>query len=123
MKAKILIITGLAIALILAFCGQSQAQRKVIDYSTQYAEGAIATRYDSTILLADETTLSYSKTEARIHCSNESVFNDIFKSHGTLFKRFTCTWKTDRHGRYKDYIIYLAKDDAQLIISWASKNL
>lgn len=76
-----------------------------------------------TILIADETTLNYTKTEARIHCSNESVFNEIFKSHGTLFKRFTCTWKTDRHGRYKDYIIYLNKDDAQLIINWAKSNL
>lgn len=76
-----------------------------------------------TILIADETTLNYTKTEARIHCSNESVFNEIFKSHGTLFKRFTCTWKTDRHGRYKDYMIYLNKDDAQLIINWAKTNL
>lgn len=126
MKAKILIITGLAIALIMAFCSQSNAQNKVGkagDYSTQYAEGAIATRYDSTILLADETTLSYSKTEARIHCSNESVFNDLFKSHGTIFKRFSCTWKTDRHGRYKDYVIYLAKGDAETIVKWAKINL
>lgn len=76
-----------------------------------------------TILLADETTLNYTKTEARIHCSNESVFNEIFKSHGTLFKRFTCTWKTDRHGRYKDYVIYLNKQDADYIINWAKINL
>lgn len=76
-----------------------------------------------TILIADETTLNYTKTEARIHCSNEDVFNKIFRSHGTLFKRFSCTWKTDRHGRYKDYIIYLNKDDAQLIINWAKSNL
>lgn len=76
-----------------------------------------------TVLLADETTLNYTKTEAKIHCSNETVFNIIFKSHSTLFKRFTCTWKTDRHGRYKDYIIYLSKRDAETIKSWAKTNL
>lgn len=76
-----------------------------------------------TILLADETTLNYNKTEAKIHCSNEAVFNELFKSHGTLFKRFTCAWKTDRHGRYKDYYIYLSKGDAELIINWAKTNL
>ena len=76
-----------------------------------------------TVLLADETILTYSKTEAKIHCSNESVFDDLFKSHGLLFKRFTCTWKTDRHGRYKDYIIYISKEGAELIQKWANKNL
>lgn len=76
-----------------------------------------------TILLADETTMNYTKTEARINCSNESVFNEIFKTHGTLFKRFTCTWKTDRHGRYKYYVVYLSKGDAEIIQTWAKTKL
>lgn len=74
-------------------------------------------------LIADETTLTYTKTGAKIHCSNESVFNKIFTTHGTLFKRFTCTWETDRHGRYKDYVIYLSSGDADIIKSWAKTNL
>lgn len=76
-----------------------------------------------TVLLADETTMNFTKTEARINCSNESVFNELFKTHGMLFKRFTCTWKTDRHGRYKYYVIYLSQGDADLIIKWANKYL
>lgn len=76
-----------------------------------------------TVLLADETTLNYTKTEAVIKCSNESVFNDIFKTHGTLFKRFSCTWKTDRHGRYKYYVVYLSQGDAEIIRNWAKTNL
>lgn len=88
-----------------------------------YLKGHAQTSITDTVLLADETTLNYTKTEAKIHCSNESVFNDIFKTHGTLFKRFTCTWKTDRHGRYKDYVIYLSKGDADIIKSWAKNNL
>lgn len=74
-------------------------------------------------LIADETTLTYTKTGAKIHCSNESVFNKIFTTHGTLFKRFTCTWETDRHGRYKDYVIYLSSGDADIIKSWAKTKL
>jgi hypothetical protein len=76
-----------------------------------------------TILLADETTLTYSKTGATIHTFNESVFNDLYKSHNALFKRYTCTWKKDRFGRYRDYTIHISKDDAELIQKWANKNL
>lgn len=76
-----------------------------------------------TILLADETVLIWGKTDAKIHCCNESVFNDLYKSHGTLFKRYSCIWKKDRHGNYKDYLIYVNRQDAQLIISWAKTNL
>lgn len=76
-----------------------------------------------TILLADETTMNYTKTEAKINCYNEQIFIELFKSHGTLFKRVTCTWKTDRHGRYKHFVIYLNKEDAELIKSWAKTNL
>lgn len=105
MKKNILISAFWIIALLFAFYLKGHSQNK------------------DTILIADETTLNYTKTEARIHCTNESVFNEIFRSHGTLFKRFTCTWKTDRHGRYKDYVIYLNRDDAQLIVNWAKINL
>ncbi len=75
------------------------------------------------LIIADETTLNYTKTEAKIECDNEKVFNELFKSHGTLFKRFICTWKSDRYGRYKHYVVYLAKGDAELIVNWAKSNL
>lgn len=103
MKTKLLIISFLIVALLGAFTLKANAQ-------------------DST-LIADETTLNYTKTEAKIECDNEKVFNELFKSHGTLFKRFTCTWKTDRYGRYKHYVVYLAKGDAEIIKSWAKINL
>jgi hypothetical protein len=74
-------------------------------------------------LIADETWIMRLKTGAKIQCYNESVFYDLLKSHGTLFKRFTCTWKTDRHGKYKEYVAYLSYDDAQLISKWAKTNL
>lgn len=82
---KILIIAFLIVAQVGAFYLKAHSQVSHAD----------------TLRLADETTLTYNKTEAKITCDNETVFNELFKSHGTLFKRFTCTWKTDRHGRYK----------------------
>lgn len=105
MKKNILISAFWIIALLFAFYLKGHSQSK------------------DSILIADETTLTYTKTGAKINCTNESVFNEIFKSHGTLFKRFTCTWKTDRHGRYKDYVIYLNRDDAQLIVNWSKTKL
>lgn len=105
MKKNILIVSLLIAALTGAFTLKANAQD-----STKH-------------LLADETTITYTKTGAKIECSNETVFNSIFRTHGTLFKRFTCTWKTDRHGRYKGYVIYLNKEDSDIIVKWAKTNL
>jgi len=111
---KFLIILFLVAALIFAFAIKPKAQER---------DKCPSIVNSDTILLADETTLTYTKTEAKITCDNESVFNDIFKTHGTLFKRFTCTWKTDRHGRYKHYTVFLSKGDAEIIRGWAKTNL
>lgn len=123
MKKNILIIALLIAALTGAFSlkANSQYSNKLSNVITIKTD----TVYDqpNQTLIADETTLTYSKTEAKIHCSNETVFNKIFRTHGMIFKRFTCTWKADRHGRYKDYVIYLNKDDAGLIVKWAKTNL
>lgn len=103
MKTKLLIISFLIVALLGAFTLKANAQ-------------------DST-LIADETTLNYTKAGAKITCCNDAVFNAIFKSHQQLFKRFTCTWKYKNHITYKEYVIYLAKGDADIIKSWAKTNL
>jgi len=131
MKKNIAIVAFLIICLIFAFAFVSRSQ--TIVYPCGNGEGCASKvisrdKYPSvvnsdTVLLADETILNYTKTEAKITCDNEKVFNDIFTTHGLLFKRFTCTWKTDRHGRYKHYVVYLSKEDAELIKSWANKNL
>lgn len=112
---KILIIAALIAAQIAAFYSISKGQNRTPNVGL--------TNTSDTILLADETTMNYTKTEAKINCDNESVFSHIFKTHGTLFKRFTCSWKTDRYGRYKHYVIYLSKDDADVIRLWAKTNL
>ena len=115
MKTKLLIISFLIVALLGAFTLKASAQER--DKCPSVVNSPAPE------LLADETTLKYTKTEAKIECDNEKVFNELFKSHGTLFKRFTCTWKSDRYGRYKHYVVYLAKGDAELIQLWAKTNL
>lgn len=76
-----------------------------------------------TELIADETTISYTKTEAIIHCSNETIFKKIHETHSQLFKRFTCTWKHEKKIAYKHYVIYIDRGDSQILITWAKKNL
>jgi hypothetical protein len=114
MKTKVSICLFWIFALTCAFYMKANAQQR---------DKCPSVVNSDTLLLADETTLNWVKSGAKIHCTNESVFNELFKSHGTLFKRFTCTWKTDRKGRYKDYVIYLNRDDADYVIKWAKINL
>jgi hypothetical protein len=131
MKAKAFIIIGLLLALTFAFCSITHAQERdkcpsqTAVYGTNEGNIAQTVCKDSVDkeLIADETWLIRLKTGAKIQCYNESVFYDLLKSHGTLFKRFTCTWKTDRHGRYKEYIAYLSEGDAEIIKQWAKTNL
>lgn len=122
MKSKVIIILFLAFALSVAFYITTHGQ--TYKSTKEFTKcGTVHQRTDTTFLIADETFLNYTKTEAKITCTNESVFNEIFKSHGTLFKRFSCTWKSDRHGRYKYYVIYLNKDDADILLQWIKTNL
>lgn len=118
MKKNIAIVTLLVLALIGAFTLKSQAQeREKCPSPTTYEKSSTDT------ILGDETIISFKGEQAVIKCDNDEVFNTLFKTHGTLFKRFTCSWKTDRHGRYKHYTIYLSKGDGELIQSWAKTNL
>ncbi len=75
------------------------------------------------ILLADETTLNYTKTGAIIECSSQAVFNKIFATHSQLFQKFTCKWIHGNGPSYKLYTIYLSKGDAGIIVKWAKQNL
>ena len=104
MKAKLLITA----ALIFAFAFTSSAQ---------------CTTDTSKTLLADETWLTYSKTGAKITSYSESAFTDISLKFGDKFKRISILYKSDRHGPYKEYGIYLTQDVANDIRQWAKKNL
>jgi hypothetical protein len=115
MKTKVLIISFLIVALLGAFTLKANAQDR--DKCPSVVNSPAPE------LLADETTLSYNKTEAKINCSNEIICDKILKSHEQLIKRLTWSWKTDRNGRYKHYMIYFAKGDAELIVKWAKTNL
>ena len=121
---KIIIVTLLVIAQLGAFYLKSHAQTK-----TQYIEKAKSVEIGGNAgikiveNLADETTLTWLKNSAKIETDNEKVFMKLLTTHQQLLKRYTCTWKKDRHGSYKHYAIYLNKEDAEIVKSWAKTNL
>lgn len=136
MKTKSLIIGLLIVAQIGAFTLKANAQYSnslgnvITIKSDTIKEGRIKwSSYNSDVkgreveILADETTLSYTDKYAKIECDNDSVFMKIFKTHYQIISRFTASWKNDRYGRYKRYTIYLNKEDAEIIKTWAKSNL
>lgn len=105
MKIKALIIGLLILSLLGAFALKAHAQ-------------------DSTkTLIADETWLTYTKTGAKITSYSEFAFKDISLKFGEQFKRISIVYKSDRHGPYKEYSIYLSQGIANKIQEWAKTNL
>lgn len=106
MKSKVLIIAFLALCLLAAFCSQAQCST---DSTKQ--------------LIADETWITQLKTGAKIVSYSEKAFTDISLKFGDQFKRISIVYKSDRHGPYKEYNIYLSKELATEITNWAKTNL
>ncbi len=120
MKSKAIIIVLLIVAQIGAFTLKSYSQPRA------HKGTFIAAKNENKEmeLIGDETTLSYMKNDAKIETYNDSIFNRIIRVHQQLLKRYTCTCKNDkRYGSYKYYVIYLNKEDAEIIRSWAKINL
>lgn len=103
MKTKVLIISFLIVALLGAFTLKAKAQ-------------------DST-LIADETSLTYLKTGAKITTYSEAVFKDVSLKFGEQFKAIHIYYKKDRHGPYKEYQITIPTELANQIKEWAKTNL
>lgn len=122
MKKNILIISALIISLLGAFTLKAHSQTAVYG-SNEGNTSTIVTVRDSSILIGDETTISYTKTMAKIECYNESIADLILKKFDQLITRYTWAKKKDRNGVYKQYNIYLNKEDAIYITKWAKSNL
>ena len=121
----IAIISFLAIAQIGAFTLKAHAQQlaKCDTWLKTYADTA-SYKNVAPELIADETTITYLKNDAKIECNNQEVFYNLFTSYYQLFTSFTATWKVDKRGNtYKHYVIHLNKEDAEIIKSWAKNNL
>jgi len=74
-------------------------------------------------VIADETTVTYTKTGAKIECSNDTVHFKLYQKWQHTFTRYSWTWKKDRHGAYKQYLITISRKDAELLKQWAKDNL
>lgn len=114
MKQKLIIVSFLIIALIGAFSLKSNAQQR--------DKCPSITTTDS-VILADETTLTTGKSDIKIETYSDEIFYKLYKRFEPNFKRYTCSFKTDRHGRYKVYTIYLQKEYFNDIVKWSNLNL
>ena len=85
--------------------------------------GSVSVKAQDSTLIADETNLTYLKTGAKIVSYSEKAFTDISLKFGDRFRRISIVYKTDRHGPYKEYSIYLSKELASDITIWAKQNL
>lgn len=119
----IAIVSFLAIANLLAFTRvHAQQIAKADTWVKTWADTA---SYKSVApeLLADETTLTYLKNDAKIECDNEEIAQKLLRRYDQIIKRAAWGYKKDRHGEYKHYLIIVSKSDAELIKTWAKTNL
>lgn len=124
MKAKLFIIGFLIAALLFAFTFKGHSQEIASSVfrlpDTVYTERL---PIDEKCLIADETWITYTKTGAKITSYSEAAFTDISLKFGHKFKRISINYKSDRHGPYKEYCIYLSQELANNIKEWAKTNL
>ncbi len=119
----IAIISFLAIANLLAFTRvHAQQIAKADTWVKTWADTA---SYKSVApeLIADETTITYQKNDAKIECDNEEIAQKLLRRYDQIIKRAAWGYKKDRHGSYKHYIIVVSMSDAELIKNWAKSNL
>lgn len=119
MKHKFLIIAFLTFSLMAAFALKSHAQRGVqnLKYPPESEE------VKSYEVIADDTYMTYTKTGAKIQCSNEKAHFKLYEKWQHTFIHYGWRWKKDRHGDYKFYVIVISKKDGELIKQWAKSNL
>jgi|SRR5690242_2777972 len=122
-KKHIVIVLFLAVANLLAFTRVHAQQLAKSD--TWVKTWADTASYKSVApeLLADETTITYLKNDAKIECDNEEIAQRLLRRYDQIIKRCTWGYKKDRNGTYKHYLIVVSKADAEIIKSWAKSNL
>jgi len=135
MKTKTLIIAFLIVSLLGAFTLKAHSQhiqlqqRPNINSIQRITPTDEQWKSDTTIaakneLIADETTLTYTKTGAKIISFSEAAFKAISLKWGEEFKSIRIDYKTDKkYGKYKQYTICLSTELAKNIKQWAKKNL
>lgn len=101
MKSRLLITAFLIVSLLAAFAAHAN---------------------DST-LIADETTLTYTKTGAKIITYSHDVFIKLSQRWGAEFKSVNKQSNHDDFVTTNNYIIYVSKATGNNIRQWAKKNL
>lgn len=60
----------------------------------------------SQTLIADETTIEETKTSVKISTSNDSIAVRLIRDFESKLSRYTVSYKKDRYGKYKEYVMY-----------------
>lgn len=107
MKSKFLIISFLVFSLMGAFAIKANAQDKTPAQKE---------------LIADETALTETKTGAKVECDNDELANKLMYAFKEDIKKFGWSWRKDKYGHYKHYVIYVSKETGNKIREWATKN-
>jgi hypothetical protein len=122
-KKHIVIVLFLAVANLLAFTRVHAQQLAKPDTWVKTWADTASHKSVAPELLADETTISYLKNDAKIECDNEEIAQKLLRRYDQVIKRVVWSYKKDRHGEYKHYVIVVGRQDADLIKSWAKSNL
>lgn len=118
MKQKLLIVAFWIFTLLGAFALKATAQN-----STHKTDTIKSYQFTTVDVLADETSITDTKTGAKIVCSNDKIHFKLYEKWQHTFKRYSWVWKKDRSGPYKEYTITVSQKDGNLIKEWAKNNL
>lgn len=117
MKQKLIIVSFFIMGIVGAFSLKAHTQ---LIQKMQYGIELDAPKPE---VIADETTLTETKTGAKIECSNDTIHFKLYQKWQHTFIRYSWVWKKDRKGPYKHYVITISKKDGQLIKEWSKDNL
>lgn len=122
-KKHIVIVLFLSVANLLAFTRVHAQQLAKSDTWVKTWADTASYKSAAPELLADETTITFLKNDAKIECDNEEIAQKLLRRYDQIIKRCTWGYKKDRHGEYKHYLIVVSKADVDIIKSWAKNNL
>lgn len=67
--------------------------------------------------IATETTISDMKTSVKIITSSDANFKRILADFAEKVTRYMVTYKTDRKGRYREYVVYFKTEDKAEVVN------
>lgn len=116
MKRNILIILLLSMSLLLTLSSISQNKKDTFPLYPNFPTG-------HPILIADETWITYSKTEAIFVTYSQSVFDTIYTKFTFSFLHPRVKGKFFQPKKLRKFTAYMRVDSALAVSNWCKTNL